>query len=253
MSRAEATFYEAFDGLARLAPGSAASTARALQVVRQQMEPRRILDIGCGSGAQTLVLAKETRAEIVAVDSHAPYLRALEARAEAAGFCARVRTLEASMAELGTRLSGETFDLIWSEGSIYVIGFDAGLRAWRGLLGEGGVLACTEASWLVDRPSDAARRFWGEAYPAMRSVEANLADAHTQGYETIGHFALPASDWVDEYYGPLDTRVGRLREKYAGDAEASGVLDVIQAEIDLYRRASGEYGYVFYVLRPRIA
>ncbi len=249
MSDAEAIFYEAFDGLERLAPGSEASTLKALGLVRSRMEPKRILDIGCGAGAQTMTLARNTRAELVAIDSHAPYLRTLEARAGKAGFSDRVCGVEASMLALGDKFSAASFDLLWAEGSIYVIGFDRGLALWRGLLREGGMLACTELSWLTASPSEAARGFWGEGYPSMRGVQANIDAAKAAGFECIAHFPLPENDWIDAYYGPLGARVSELRVKYAGDATASGVLDMIQAEIDLYQKAGHDYGYVFYVLR----
>ena len=155
------------------------------------------------------------------------------------------------MGALEGRIEPDTIDLIWAEGSIYTVGFDSGLALWRGLLREGGVLACTELAWLTPEPSDAARRLWGEGYPAMRSVQANLDAAGETGYASVGHFALPASDWIDTYYGPLGGRVATLQRKYAGDAEACGVLDKIDAEIDLFRRAGQEYGYIFYILRRR--
>lgn len=249
MSEAQAVFYEAFDGLDRLAPGSEASTLRALDRVKALLEPQRILDVGCGAGAQTMVLARNIVADIVAVDTHATYLAALTSKAGAAGLASRVHTIEASMFELNEKFSGLSFDVLWTEGSIYVIGFDRGLAEWRGLLREGGVLACTELSWLTESPGEAARGFWGEGYPAMRGVAANVAAAKAAGYECVDHFVLPASDWLDSYYGPLEQRLALLRVTYAGDGAAGGVLDTIQAEIDLYRRAGNEYGYVFYLLR----
>ena len=60
-----------------------------------------------------------------------------------------------------------SFDLIWSEGAIYNIGFRAGLEAWRPLLVKGGCMAVSEATWLTeDRPAE-ARAFWQEGYPAL--------------------------------------------------------------------------------------
>jgi ubiquinone/menaquinone biosynthesis C-methylase UbiE len=249
VSDPQAVFYAAFDGLERLAPGSDATTLRALERVQRIVEPRRILDIGCGSGAQTLVLARNTAAEIVAVDSHAPFLTALMDRARAAGVAARVQTCAASMAELRKRFSEDTFDVLWAEGSIYVIGFDRGLTEWRGLLNTGGVLACSEAAWLTESPSEDVRVFWSKEYPAMRGVNDNIVAAQRLGYECVDHFVLPASDWLESYYGPLERQLAKLRVKYAGDAAAEGVLDMSQAEIDLYRRAGREYGYVFYLLQ----
>jgi SAM-dependent methyltransferase len=247
MSDPQQILFEAFDGLDRLAPGSEASTVRALEVARGTGEPRRILDLGCGVGAQTLVLAERTRAEITGVDAHAPFLRRLETRAAERGIGARIHTLKAGMGDLDGQVSPGSFDLLWAEGSLYTIGFDHGLRVLRPLMASRGVFAFTELSWFTPTPSAEAREFWGAGYPAMREVESNLAAARAAGYTVLEHFCLPAGDWAD-YYGPLEQRIAQLRDKYRSDGDAQSVLDSIHAEIDLYARFGSEYGYVFYVV-----
>ena len=56
--RATALFFELFSGLPRQGPGSAASTRRALGLVPGVGPRTRVLDIGCGTGDQTMVLAR---------------------------------------------------------------------------------------------------------------------------------------------------------------------------------------------------
>jgi hypothetical protein len=66
-------FYEIFDpSLPRLGPGSPASTRRAFNKLFPDgaPRPRRILDMGCGNGTQTLELARLTGGHILAVDNH---------------------------------------------------------------------------------------------------------------------------------------------------------------------------------------
>ena len=142
-----------------------------------------------------------------------------------------------------------TFDLIWSEGAIYIIGFETGLRLWRPLLKPAGCIAVTELSWITPDPPKEARQFWTENYPGMHTVDENLELALLAGFSIIGHFTLPESAWLDGYYGPLENRVAVLRKKYAGNQEAQQVLDAEQYEIDLYRRFSYAYGYEFYLFR----
>jgi len=106
-------------------------TRKALQMLPELDKPR-ILDIGCGSGVPTLELARLTNGQIIGLDIHQPYLDELNRKIQEAGFSDRVRTVKCSMFELD--FPDESFDIIWSEGSISTIGFKHGLMEWRRLL-----------------------------------------------------------------------------------------------------------------------
>ncbi len=236
-------FWEIHRDLPREAPGSDVSTLRALSMLPALPASARILDIGCGPGGQSVALARASRGEVTAVDNHQPFLDDLARRAAQAGLAEHVHPLNASMFDLSF---DQTFDLLWSEGAVYIIGFERGLREWRRLLKPGGFIAVTELSWLKPNPPEAARKFWDEGYPGMATVDENLARLSAAGYRSLGHFTLPESDWWDNYYHPMAARIEALREKYGRSPEARAVLDMEYAEIDLYRQFSAWYGYVFY-------
>jgi SAM-dependent methyltransferase len=120
---------ELTEGLLRQAPGSPEATLRALGLARGLPERPRILDVGCGPGAQTIELARATGGWIVALDIRQRFLDELTERAEAAGVLTQVTTLNASMLEMD--FADESFNLIWSEGAIYIAGFAHGLAEWR--------------------------------------------------------------------------------------------------------------------------
>jgi SAM-dependent methyltransferase len=240
-------FFEIHSGLPREAPGDDASTARALALARGLPPKPDILDVGCGPGAQTLVLARATGGAVLAVDNHAPFLEDLRRRASWAGLADRVQSIRGSMFELP--FMEAAFDLIWSEGAIYIMGFDHGLQSWRRLLRPAGWLAVTEVAWLRDDPPREIVDFWTAGYPGIRTVAENLAAIRDGGYDPAGHFVLPESSWWDSYYVPVLERVARLKETYRGDAEALGILDQETLEIDLYRKYSSYYGYVFFVMK----
>jgi SAM-dependent methyltransferase len=237
-------FWEIHRDLPREAPGSDASTLRALAMLPSLPPSPRILNIACGPGAETVALAQATKGTITAVDTHQPFLDDLTRRATQAGVIEHIHPRNASMFDLKF---DEPFDLIWSEGAIYIIGFERGLREWHRLLKPGGFIAITEISWLKPTPPEAPRTFWGEAYPGMKTVEQNLAHLTAVGYRSLGHFTLPKIDWWDNYYHPMAARIETLREKYADNPEAGRVLDLEYAEIELYRHYSDWYGYVFYI------
>jgi len=241
-------FRRLHSGLPRESPGSDESTRKALRSITGSLPPApRILDIGCGPGMQTLVLARETAGHVTAVDRHQPFLDELDRRAERDGLTDRIATVNASMSALD--FPDASFDLIWSEGAIYVMGFGEGLRAWKRLLKRDGAIAVSEISWLgPDIPEEAAR-FWRRGYPAMAHVGTNLELIETLGYAPIDHFVLPEAAWWDAYYTPLEQRIDALKAEYRDDQESMAFLDGELTEIALYRKYSASYGYVFYVAR----
>lgn len=239
-------FWRIHSGLPREAPGSEASTRRAFAMLPPLPDGARILDIGCGPGAQTLTLASASQASVVAVDNHLPFLEELTRRAAQSGLGQRIHALEASMFELDFETA---FDLIWSEGAIYIMGFEEGLRQWRRLLKPGGYIGVTEISWIQPDAPEQALNFWQEAYPAMATVAQNLARLAAAGYRSLGHFTLPENDWWQNYYHPMAARIQSLREDYPDNPEAQRVLDLEQAEIELYRKYSAWYGYEFYLMQ----
>jgi ubiquinone/menaquinone biosynthesis C-methylase UbiE len=249
-------FYEIFEtGLPRLGPGDDASTRKALDTVVTAMGEKRhapsapldVLDLGCGTGAQTIVLAERLEARILAVDNHGPYLAELRTRAGAAGVGGWIETREADMRCLD--LPDGSFDLIWCEGALFVMGFRNGLERCRALLKPGGFCAVTELAWLRHDVPEACREFFAAEYPDMAHTDANLAAIRDYGYDILDSFSLPESAWWDTYYEPLAYRIGEVREKVSGDLERLELLDRIQEEIDIYRDFSIFYGNVFYVMR----
>jgi SAM-dependent methyltransferase len=240
-------FQEIHTGLPRESPGDAGSTRRAFLTIRGLPAAPRILDVGCGPGAQTLDLAAVTRGRICAFDTHRPYLDEVHARAQAARVADRVQIVQASMVAIP--FAAESFDLIWAEGSIYIAGFESALRAWRGLLRRGGFMAVSELSWLEAEAPEEPRAFWNRHYPAMQTIEQNVATANASGLNVIDSFTLPESAWWASYYGPMEARHSALRKRYANDARALADIEDSQSQIDLYRRFARYYGYVFYVLQ----
>lgn len=245
--RFEEIFFEVYEWLPRQGPGSRKSTARALALCTQLPGQPVIFDMGCGSGAQTLDLAELTDGTVTAIDSHAPFIAKLEQEVNARGLQNRVRPMVGDMAE--PPAAPGAVDLIWSEGAAYFLGIEEALSLWRSLLRPRGYLAFTEAVWLRDDPPEAVLEMWQKEYPSISDARANLAIARRCGYEIEGHFTLPQSDWWDQFYTPMDERITALRQKYAGDDEALGALDVIHAEVELHRQFGDYYGYEFIVLR----
>jgi len=236
------------DRLPRNAPGSERSTLAALRKLGRLPPGLRVVDLGCGSGSSTLTLARKLRTPVVAVDAYAPFLESLVERARAEGLAEWIEPRHADFSKLeGLEAS---FDLLWSEGAAFALGFERALELWRPLLVTGGWAALTELSWVVPEPVEPALGYWSRAYPKMQTQEQNCEAARRVGFDVLETFALPEKDWKN-YYGPLRQRIKSLRHQDTVPELLGAVLDEAEKEIDVFRHHISQFGYIFYLLRRR--
>lgn len=242
-------FYEIFSDLPRQGPGELASTLKAAREIIGISDNPAILDVGCGTGKQTLVLADYFGGKITAVDNHQPFLDELFLEAQQKGFSNTISCLNADM--LNPAFVDGQFDLIWAEGSIFIIGFKKGLEFFKKLLKPAGYIAVTEVSWFKGSPPKELEDFWNSEYPGINTIENNLDIINTLGYKIVDHFTLPDSAWLGDYYNPLETKLKRLRNKYEQEKEALELIETVQHEIDIFHEYSSYYGYMFFILHKK--
>lgn len=207
----------------------------------------RIADIGCGTGASSLILAQDLDAQVIAVDFLPDFLETLAQNAQAQNLGHRIETHAASMEAL--QLGDASLDAIWSEGAIYNMGFVQGIQSWRRFLKPGGILAVSELTWLSqDRPAELTD-YWAHAYPEVDTAAAKIAVLEANGFAPIGYFVLPPRCWLDHYYTPLQARFAAFLTRHANDPAAAALIAAEQAEIALYQRNMAYVSYGFYIAR----
>jgi SAM-dependent methyltransferase len=230
----------------RQGPGSDQATRLAIGLAGLGKARRlTIADIGCGTGASTLVLAQDLDAHITAVDFLPPFLHRLDDRARRRGLADRITTHPASMDALD--FEDESLDVIWSEGAIYNIGFEHGVASWRRFLRPGGVLAVSEITWLTDRRPAELEDHWTSEYPGVSTASTKLAVLEASGFSPIGYFPLPESCWLDHYYQPMRSRFAAFLDRHGHSAAANDIVEAERHEIDLYERFSPFVSYGFYI------
>ena len=230
-----------FKGMSRKGPGSEASTLRALSLCPLPAHPA-VADLGCGSGASALLLARTLQVPILCLDADGTALDDLWEVAQAQVLLPLVKLCTGDLAS--PDLPPGSLDLLWSEGAIAHIGWAEGLRIWRDLLRAGGVMAITDATWFEDSPPAEARAAWDDWYPTMGTEETNLRIAGDLGLEVLSHFRLPSQDWWD-YFDQAEARC----QACTGEKGLAEVIAGMRGEMDLFRRAGHSYGYVIYLLQ----
>ncbi|GET24816.1 class I SAM-dependent methyltransferase [Prolixibacter sp. NT017] len=236
---------EYFATVERQGPGSPEITTKALSFVDNLTDESRIVDLGCGTGGQTMVLAQYAPGQITGIDLFPGFVDLFNANARKLNLQNRVKGIVGSMDDLP--FQEEELDLIWSEGAIYNIGFERGLNEWRQFLKKGGYLAVSEASWFTDERPTEIDEFWQDAYPEIDTIPRKVAQMQQAGYVPVATFILPESCWTEHFYRPQETAHETFLTKNAGNKAAEEFIANQRHEIQLYHKYKAYYGYVFYI------
>jgi len=241
-------FLQIYGTLPRAGPGTNALTRKALDLMKELPYSPRVLDVGCGPGMQTIELLRVTSGTVLALDLMPEMIARVRARAESAGVSDRLETFQQDMNEMAFPPS--SFDVVWSEGAIYFLGFEAGLKKLRPFVKQGGYVAVSEAVWLKSDPPPEVAEFWAE-YPEIDTVPEKLAVIDRVGYQRVGHFVMPPAAWTEHYYDPMDKRIAEKEIDWKGIPTAEAVLAEARKEISVFRRYSDYFSYAFFVMREQ--
>jgi len=236
---------EFFTELDRQGPGSPEETIRALGFIDNLSNKTKIADLGCGTGAQTMVLAQNTEATITALDLYAGSIEKLNVTAGKLGLQNRVKGIVGSMDNLP--FQNDEFDLIWSEGAIANIGFEKGLNHWKRFLKKDGYIAVTYESWFTDERPAEIEKWWLDAVPEISTIGHNISIMQKTGYIPVAAFTLPETCWIDNYFIPQKARQEEFLKKHAGNKIVEDLIALMRREADLYSKYKQYYGYVFYI------
>ena len=200
-------------------------TRQAFKILPPLDKPR-VLDIGCGSGAPTLELAGLTGGRVTGIDIDWAALELFRRKIEKLGMADRVDAQYCSATEI--KFPDESFDLVWSEGCIHIIGFERGLREWKRLIRPGGYLVLHDESI---------------------GLKKKLEQIPLFGYKIIDYFELDKRVWWDKYFGPMERFINKVRNKNADDETVLSLLRNEQEEIDNFGKNPERYCSVFIALR----
>lgn len=234
--------YLAYNDLDRLSPPSVETTLNALDYIKYGGEEISILDIACGVGDKTILLANYfENSTVEAIDLFKHNVTSLEEKISQNSLENRIYAYEMDMHDLD--FPNEEFDIVFCNAGIEILGFEKGLDEWRRLLKPNGYLIVSDVSWLK-KPSNDSKNFWMNNYDDVDTIENKINQIRDVGYEFIDYVITPKSDWKD-YYSKLEKNLNKLNS----DKSAKNFVKLIKKEMQTYRQNSDDYTYVFYIGR----
>ncbi len=239
--------YEVCEALPRSGPGGNEHTERAFNAIPARFQEPLILDIGCGQGMQTIELAKISNGKIIALDNHSAFFDMLMKKAKKEGVEKNIAPRNMSMLDMNFK--DKSFDIIWSEGALYIMGFQNGLKKTRFLLKDNGFLAITQLVYTTSNPPDEVLEYFHKEYPDIKNIQEQIEIIKKENFNLILNFTLPKSAWFNNYYLPMEKELYILNKKYKGNKEALSMFYALQKEIDFYRKFSEFFGYEFFIMQ----
>jgi len=239
-------FLEIHKDMPRQGSGRDEYTQKAFEMIPKLKHPK-ILDIGCGPGLQTIKLAKISDGKVIGIDIIQQYLNQLQKLIKEEKLQDRVKAVKQSMSDI--KYPEESFDIIWAEGSIFIIGFEHGLREWKKYIKPKGFLAVHEMAWIKKNPPNEIREYWEKVYPEITTIIEAIKIIKKCGYNLIGYFPLPEDAWWEFYYNPLQKRINSLKKFYQNNPKAMELIEQEEQEIAMFKKYNTWYGSVFYVMQ----
>lgn len=246
-SKQEKIFFELHSDIPREGPGNFDSTKRTYSLLSELPEVPMILDVGCGPGKQTLDIAQIANGKIIALDNYKPYLDKLEKKVAELKLEKRVLTKLGDMNDL--QFEENTFNLIWAEGSIYLMGFGKALELWKKYLKPKGYIVFSELCWFKNERPEEIDNYWLSNYGPMNSIDGIIKFLTNTDYKFVGSYVLPNEAWWEDYYSSLSERVMELRIKYENDGEALEIIENEEKEMVMHKKYSAYYGYSFFIVQ----
>jgi hypothetical protein len=105
------------------------------------------------------------------------------------------------------------YDVIWSEGSIYNIGFEKGVK------------------------------------PEIDTASSKIEIMENNGYSPVAYFVLPEHCWLDNYYRPMQDSFEAFLKRNGNREKAQAIVNAEKKEIALYEKYKAYYSYGVYIAR----
>ncbi len=194
--------------------------AKAISILPVTETPR-ILDIGCGSGVPTLMLAEKFNGRITAVDPDTKSINILREKVKELKLSDRITLFNCSFFDI--RVGNGQYDLVLAEGLLNAVGFQKGFLRILELLKRKGFIIIHDEF----RDQDERTGF-------IRDNNCKLLDS----------FVLDEHAWWNDYFKCLEKEISSNP-----DNELLKLFESDRQEIKMFRENPSQYTSVYYIIQ----
>jgi 2-polyprenyl-3-methyl-5-hydroxy-6-metoxy-1,4-benzoquinol methylase len=180
----------------------------------------KILDIGCGSGVPTILLAEKYIGIITAIDTDKQLLGFLEHKIQRKKTSGKIETKNVSFFDLETE--PECYDLILAEGFLNVVGFEMGFNRVIEKIKMGGYFII---------------------HDEYKDNDSKIALIHKNNCKIVNSLLLDETIWWRDFYGQLENEINKPENAHL----RSLFINEIN-EIDQYKKNPSLFKSIYYIV-----
>jgi len=170
----------------------------------------QILDVGCGTGIPTIELQKISKGHVIGIDIDERSLGILRRRIIDKGLNDKVSVLNVSIPMMN--FPKESFDIIWSEGAVFVIGFENSIKSWRKFLKPNGFLVL---------------------HDDIKNKTKKIESIEKYGYKLEAEFDLSFEIWWNEYYSKIEKLVEKYKDRFPNYPELRKEIESDKNQVNM--------------------
>lgn len=192
---------------------------KAISII-QIIDAPRILDVGCGSGVPTLMIAEKYNGKVTAVDTDTKSINIFREKVKELNLSNKVSISNISLFEIKNK--NKYYDLILAEGLLNVVGFEKGLLRITKLLKTKGFIII---------------------HDEFNNHEKKIDFIKNNGCKILYTFVLDEKIWWEDYFKCLENEIS-----YISEIELLNLFNTDLQEIKAFKNNPSNYSSAYYII-----
>lgn len=227
-----------------LAPRSYSMTKKVINSIDDIHNIKKIANIGCDHGYQSVELYEFTKARIISIDHRKEYINNFKKELNLQKLDKYIHPIHYPLDQI--HLKSNELDLIWSELLPSSISYKEALIDWSQFIRENGYIVLCAYCWNTSYIPEEVAAFFQNNNMEIDYLYNRINDMFDSDLVPVSHHIMPDSCWWN-YFCPIDIELERLSEKYQTNNEVLNFIKGIDLEINLFEKYGEYYSYVFFI------